>query len=234
MNNKINNNINNTKNFNYNISYSRPSLHFNKNTTFIIKNSRNSSFSNNIISKIPNYPLLNYPPKKELTLILDLDETLISFQYSKDNKKEGILYLRPGLRIFLKEISELYEIILFTSSTREYASPIIDKIEKENKFFSGRLYREHNIIINNEYIKDISLLGRNIEKVIIVDNMIQNFRLQKDNGILIRWYCGDENDNVLFNLKKLLMRIYEEREDDVRNLIKKYKNEIIRKISSNL
>ena len=30
------------------------------------------------------------------------------------------------------------------------------------------------------------------------------------------------------------MRIYEEREDDVRNLIKKYKNEIIRKISSNL
>ena len=30
------------------------------------------------------------------------------------------------------------------------------------------------------------------------------------------------------------MRIYEERKDDVRNLIKKYKNEIIRKISSNL
>ena len=182
MNNKINNNINNTNNFNYNISYSRPSIHFNKNTTFLIKNSRNTSFSNNIISQIPNYPLLNYPPKMELTLFLDLDETLISFQYSKDNKKEGILYLRPGLRIFLKEISELYEIIIFTSSTREYASQIIDKIEKENKFFSARLYREHNIIINNEYIKDISLLGRNIEKVSIVDNMIQNFRLQKE------WY----------------------------------------------
>ena len=233
-NNNIHNNINNTNNYNYNISYSKPSIHFNKNTTIINKNNINSLFSNNVISKIPNYPLLNYPPKKELTLILDLDETLISFQYSKENKKQGILYLRPGLRIFLKEISELYEIIIFTSSTREYASPIIDKIEKENKFFSARLYREHNIIINNEYIKDISLLGRNIEKVIIVDNMIQNFRLQKDNGILIRWYCGDENDNVLFNLKKLLMRIYEEREDDVRNLIKKYKNEIIRKISSNL
>ena len=106
MNNKINNNINNINKFNYNISYSRSSIHFNKNTTFLNKNSRNTSFSNNIISQIPNYPLLNYPPKKELTLILDLDETLISFQCSKDNKKEGILYLRPGLRIFLKEISE--------------------------------------------------------------------------------------------------------------------------------
>ena len=234
LNNNINNNINNTNNYNYNISYSKPSIHLNKNITISNKNNINTSLLNNIISKIPSYPLLNFPPKKELTLILDLDETLISFQYSKENKKEGILYLRPGLRIFLKEISELYEIIIFTSSTREYASPIIDKIEKENKFFSGRLYREHNIIINNEYIKDISLLGRNIQKVIIVDNMIQNFRLQKENGILIRWYCGDENDNILFNLKKLLMRIYDEREDDVRNLIKKYKNEIVRKISSNI
>ena len=234
INNNINNVINNTNNYNYNISYSKPSIHLNKNITISNKNNINTSLLNNIISKIPSYPLLNFPPKKELTLILDLDETLISFQYSKENKKEGILYLRPGLRIFLKEISELYEIIIFTSSTREYASPIIDKIEKENKFFSGRLYREHNIIINNEYIKDISLLGRNIQKVIIVDNMIQNFRLQKENGILIRWYCGDENDNILFNLKKLLMRIYDEREDDVRNLIKKYKNEIVRKISSNI
>ena len=65
--------------------------------------------------------------------------------------------------------------------------------------------------------------------------MIQNFRLQKENGILIKWYCGDdESDNTLFNLKKLLFRIYDEREDDVRNLLKKYKNEIIRKISSNM
>ena len=91
------------------------------------------------------------------------------------------------------------------------------------------------MLINNEYIKDISLLGRNIEKIIIVDNLIQNFRLQKENGILISWYCGDnDNDNTLFNLQKLLIRIYDEREDDVRNLLKKYKNEIIRKISSNM
>ena len=65
--------------------------------------------------------------------------------------------------------------------------------------------------------------------------MIQNFRLQKENGILIKWYCGDDEcDNILFNLKKVLLIIYEEREDDVRNLLKKYKNEIIRKISSNM
>ena len=86
--------------------------------------------------------------------------------------------------------------------------------------------------MGNYYIKDISRLGRDLDKVIIVDNMPQNFRLQKDNGILISSFFGeDENDNALFNLKKVLVRIYEEN-DDVRNCIRKYKNEIIRKISS--
>jgi Dullard-like phosphatase family protein len=198
-------------------------------------NKNDISFSNDILLKSPNYPILKFPPKKELTLVLDLDETIISFHYKDNNKKEGILNFRPGLKLFLEEISKLYEIIIFTCATKEYASPILDKIEKDKKYFSERLYREHNVLINNEYIKDISLLGRNIEKIIIVDNLIQNFRLQKENGILISWYCGDnDNDNTLFNLQKLLIRIYDEREDDVRNLLKKYKNEIVRKISSNM
>ena len=230
-NNNINNNI-----YHHKISHPKISLQIYKNMLNLNKNNKsNISFYNDILLKSPNYPLLKFPPTKELTLVLDLDETLISFQYTNENKKEGILNLRPGLRIFLDEISQYYEIIIFTCATKEYASPILDKIEKDKKYFSGRLYREDNVIINNEFIKDISLLGRDIEKVIIVDNMIQNFRLQKENGILIKWYCGDdESDNTLFNLKKLLFRIYDEREDDVRNLLKKYKNEIIRKISSNM
>ena len=230
-NNKLNNNSNHHK-----LLYPKISLQTYKNVFNLNKNNKsNISFYNDILLKTPNYPLLQFPPTKELTLVLDLDETLISFQYKNENKKEGILNLRPGLRIFLDEISQYYEIIIFTCSTKEYASPILDKIEKDKKYFSGRLYREDNVIINNEYIKDISLLGRDIEKIIIVDNMIQNFRLQKENGILIKWYCGDDEcDNILFNLKKVLLRIYEEREDDVRNLLKKYKNEIIRKISSNM
>ena len=237
-----NNNINNMNNINNNIyhhkiSHPKISLQTYQNVLNLNKNNNKSniSFYNDILNKSPNYPLLKFPPTKELTLVLDLDETIISFHYTNENKKEGLLNLRPGLRIFLDEISQYYEIIIFTCATKEYASPILDKIEKDKKYFSGRLYREDNVIINNEYIKDISLLGRDIEKVIIVDNMIQNFRLQKENGILIKWYCGDDEcDNTLFNLKKLLFRIYEEREEDVRNLLKKYKNEIIRKISSNM
>ena len=126
-----------------------------KHVDFQNENKNDISFSNDILLKSPNYPILKFPPKKELTLVLDLDETIISFHYKDNNIKEGILNFRPGLKLFLEEISKLYEIIIFTCATKEYASPILDKIEKDKKYFSERLYREHNVLINNEYIKDI-------------------------------------------------------------------------------
>jgi CTD small phosphatase-like protein 2 len=117
---------------------------------------------------------------------------------------------------------------------KDYAEPIINSIEKEEKYFSFKFYREHTIIINNFFVKDISLIGRDINKIIIVDNLPQNFILQKENGILIKSFYGEnKEDNSLFNLLKILIRIYNEG-NDVRNSIKKYKNEILRKVTSSI
>ena len=43
----------------------------------------------------------------------------------------------------------------------------------------------------------MSKLGRNLEKIIIVDNIEENYQLQPDNGINISDFEGDENDNEL-------------------------------------
>ena len=176
---------------------------------------------------------LNIPFNNKIyTLVLDLDETLIYIKKNPINKNSKILF-RPFLYEFLDKMKNLFEIILFSFGNKNYVDKICDLIEKnDNKYFSYRLYRKHTIVMGNYYIKDISRLGRDLSKIIIVDNMPQNFRLQKENGILIHSFFGeDENDNALFHLKKVLVRIFEEN-DDVRNSIKKYKNEIIRKISS--
>ena len=51
----------------------------------------------------------------------------------------------------------------------------------------------------------MSKLGRNLEKIIIVDNIEENYQLQPDNGINISDFEGDENDNELqFLLQDLL------------------------------
>ena len=178
-------------------------------------------------------PYLKFPCKKEYTLILDLDETLICFKSSNADENIGNIHIRPGLEIFLEIIKEFYEIIIFTVGTREYANIILDLIEKKNnmKYFDGRLYREHATKIGNKYIKDLSKIGRDLSKTLIVDNNPHSFKLQHENGILISSYFGEKNnDKALIELQKVLIKIYKEKRD-VRESIAKYKEEIIQKIS---
>ena len=178
-------------------------------------------------------PYLKFPCKKKYTLILDLDETLICFKSSNADENIGNIHIRPGLEIFLEIIKEFYEIIIFTVGTREYANIILDLIEKKNnmKYFDGRLYREHATKIGNKYIKDLSKIGRDLSKTLIVDNNPHSFKLQHENGILISSYFGEKNnDKALIELQKVLIKIYKEKRD-VRESIAKYKEEIIQKIS---
>ena len=64
--------------------------------------------------------------------------------------------------------------------------------------------------------------------------MPQNFRLQKENGINIKAFWGDDaNDNVLEDLGKILINIAKEG-GDLRNGLFKYRDEIIRKVTSNI
>jgi len=191
------------------------------------------SLLNNIFPKM-KVPFLSYPQNnKKFTLVLDLDETLVSFKICPE-KNKGLLRLRPGLIEFLEEMKKNYELIIFTSATSEYADPLLSAIEKNKKYFDYKLYRQHTIIYNNEIVKDISKIGRPLDKVIIVDNLVQNFRLQKENGIMIKAFWGEDNyDTALIELKDILNKIAHEF-SDVRVGLQKYKDDILCKVSSSV
>ena len=189
--------------------------------------------TNNPIKLNPKIPYLKFPPKKEYTLVLDLDETLIYFNFININKNLGKVRLRPGLLNFLEIIKEFYEIIVFTSSTKDYADIILNAIENKgnSKFFDGRLYREHNLQLEQKFYKDLSRIGRNLTKTLIVDNFNHTFKFQKENGILISSFYGEnKEDKALIELQKILIKIYNEK-GDVRKSIIKYREEIFRKVS---
>ena len=187
----------------------------------------------NPIKLTPKVPYLKFSSKKEYTLILDLDETLINFKFIDISKRIGKIQLRPGLINFLEIIKEFYEIIIFTSGIKEYADIILNTIEKKgnNKYFDGRLYREHNVQIGQKYYKDLSKIGRDLSRTIIVDNYNHTFKFQKENGILINSFYGENlQDKALIELQKILIKIYNEK-TDVRKSIVKFREEIFRKIS---
>jgi Dullard-like phosphatase family protein len=179
-------------------------------------------------------PYLKFPSPKKFSLVLDLDETLISFKLNPNEENKGTIRFRPYLDSFLQRVKQKYEIIVFTSGTKDYADPLEDAIEQERKYFDARLYRQHTIAYGKDIIKDISRIGRPLDKIIIVENMQQNYRLQKENGILIKSFYGeDKYDTALASLGDILIKIADEF-TDVRKGILKYKNEILNKVSSNL
>ena len=172
--------------------------------------------------------------RKPFSLILDLDETLIHFKIKNENDSEGVLQIRPGVIPFLEKVGKFYELIVFTAATQDYGDLLIDAIEENNVYFEHRFYRQHTIIIGNDFVKDLTRIGRPLDKIIIVDNMPQNFRLQKENGINIKAFWGEDvDDNALEELGIILINIAKDG-GDVRKGLEKYKDEIIRKVTSNM
>ena len=179
-------------------------------------------------------PYLKTINRKPYSLILDLDETLVHFKVNPDNESEGVLRVRPGIIEFLDSIDKYYELIIFTAATQEYADLLIDAVEENKIYFEHRLYRQHTVIIDNDFVKDLSRVGRPLDKIAIVDNMPQNFRLQKENGINIKAFWGEEvYDTALIDLAPILISIAKEG-GDIRDGLAKYRDEIVKKVTSNI
>ena len=189
-----------------------------------------NSFNNNMI-----LPYIKTKNIKKYSLVLDLEETLLHFNKNSKNNKEGFIDIRPGTLKFLDDISQFYELIVFNEGEKKFTDFLIDTLEENKIYFEHRFYREHIIIDNNDIVKDLVRIGRSLDKILIVDNMKQNFKLQKDNGILIKSFYGKEDysgraDTILEELAKILIKIAQEG-GDLRKSIIKYKNEIVNKIT---
>ena len=208
-------------------------INMNINGSIIASSSFLEKNKNNFSNYIPIPYLQNFSNKK-YTLVLDLDETLIHFKINQNSNNSGILQFRPFISEFLSTIKNYYELIIFTAGTKEYADPIINAIEQKGTKFDYRLYRIHTIIKGNDFVKDLSKLGRDLSRTIIVDNMEQNYKLQPYNGITIRPFWGkDTNDMALLDLLNILIKIVK-MDMDVRDGIRYFKEDIISKVTSNI
>lgn len=80
-------------------------------------------------------------------------------------------------------------------------------------YFSHVLTREQCFLVpeHNTYVKDLGLLlgGRSLRDILIIDNKVESFSGQLDNGIPIPDYTGDATDAMLFLLRDFLLDLHE-------------------------
>ncbi|KAL5772049.1 hypothetical protein ACOSQ2_011973 [Xanthoceras sorbifolium] len=170
--------------------------------------------------------------RKAVTLVLDLDETLVhsTLEHCDDadftftvffNMKEHTVYVkqRPYLQTFLERVAEMFEVIIFTASQSIYAAQLLDILDPDGKLLSRRVYRESCIFSDGSYTKDLTVLGIDLAKVAIIDNSPQVFRLQVNNGIPIKSWFDDPSDCSLISLLPFLESLADA--EDVRPIIAK-------------
>lgn len=137
--------------------------------------------------------------------MFDLDETLV---FSSPIRPDGeaisvkvgrrrmFVRMRPGVIDFIQTVSSFFEVFFFTASSREYANQIIDAIAPETPE-DHRFFRDSCITYCGYPVKDLRLLERPMDRILIVDDMEGSALMQPNNLIRISPWHGDESDGVL-------------------------------------
>eukprot|EP01062_Namystynia_karyoxenos_P039614 TRINITY_DN287_c0_g3_i1.p1 TRINITY_DN287_c0_g3~~TRINITY_DN287_c0_g3_i1.p1 ORF type:complete len:383 (+),score=79.78 TRINITY_DN287_c0_g3_i1:156-1304(+) len=127
------------------------------------------------------------PPKTSphpYTVVFDLDETLVS------NRMAGFrpAIKRPHLDALLKSLKGKAELVLWTASIESVGRPVLRQIDPNGEYFDHAIFRDPAWFQERPgvpHTKDLRLLGRDLSKVIIVENNPFSVRLNKRNAVLV-------------------------------------------------
>ncbi|CAE7435872.1 CTDSPL2 [Symbiodinium sp. CCMP2592] len=153
-----------------------------------------------------------------LTVVLDLDETLSHCRLEpleslrpdfcvqfEESKATGYVYVRPHARLFLEAAARLFEVVVFTASSKSYADQVLDQLDPGHQCISTRLYRPHCVERSGAFLKDLRRMGRRMDRCLLVDNSPVSLALCPDNAIVCSsWTAEDPLDEELLELLLLL------------------------------
>ncbi|XP_026152005.1 carboxy-terminal domain RNA polymerase II polypeptide A small phosphatase 1-like isoform X2 [Mastacembelus armatus] len=187
---------------------------------------------NGTLLNVPAEPLLPQMKSNDagkICVVIDLDETLVHSSFKPVNNADFIIPVeidgtvhqvyvlkRPHVDEFLKRMGELFECVLFTASLAKYADPVSDLLDKWGAF-QCRLFRESCVFHKGNYVKDLSRLGRDLKKVIIIDNSPASYIFHPDNAVPVASWFDDMSDTELLDLIPFFERL--SKVDDIYDML---------------
>jgi hypothetical protein len=90
---------------------------------------------------------------------------------------------------FLREVSELFEVVYWTAGVEWYGRAVMEAIEQGGRFLDGKpvaptavgLFRQH--CLKYDYMKFLGHLNREVHNTVIIDNYRRSFPLTPRQGI---------------------------------------------------
>lgn len=157
--------------------------------------------------------------RNKKTLVLDLDQTLVYLTLVTPTKgtefttitDEGKLLSyaieRPGLHRFIKEMSVLFNICIYTSMKMHHAIKTVEAVGLAPYIFDVYACAECVKIAENNYMKSLLKLGFDLSSTIFMDDSPYQISSQPLNAILVQPFKGDRGDSCFALLAPFLRYI---------------------------
>ncbi|XP_029974500.1 carboxy-terminal domain RNA polymerase II polypeptide A small phosphatase 2 isoform X2 [Salarias fasciatus] len=160
-------------------------------------------------------PVVQVQDQGKICVVIDLDETLVHSSFKPISNADFVVPVeiegtthqvyvlkRPHVDQFLSRMGELFECVLFTASLAKYADPVTDLLDHRG-VFRARLFRESCVFHQGCYVKDLSLLGRDLHKTLILDNSPASYIFHPNNAVPVASWFDDVDDAELLHLLPL-------------------------------
>lgn len=162
------------------------------------------------------YPYIQPP----YTLIVEMTDLLIHPEWTYTTgwrfKK------RPNVDLFLQEVAEHFEVVVFTASNGFNVYPILDSLDK-NGVIMYRLVKNATDYIDGHHVKNLDRINRDLSKVIVIDWNADSVKLQRENAFIIPRWAGEDEDQQLVQLAEFLNVVAASEVSDVRDVLSYYK-----------
>ncbi|XP_053155129.1 carboxy-terminal domain RNA polymerase II polypeptide A small phosphatase 2 isoform X3 [Hemicordylus capensis] len=126
-------------------------------------------------------PEVTQQDQGRICVVIDLDETLVHSSFKPINNADFIVPVE------------------IEGTTHQYADPVTDLLDKCG-VFRARLFRESCVFHQGCYVKDLSRLGRDLRKTLILDNSPASYIFHPENAVPVQSWFDDMADTELLNL----------------------------------
>lgn len=121
------------------------------------------------------------------------------------------VYKRPGCDKFLEYMRTKAEGVIFSTGAPFYVDTIMDLIDKDRTAFKHRIYQDqcNRVEYQKENIdvlvKDLNLIGRDLNRTVLIDTKPFSFWCNPDNSIPVQEFRGSTLDDTELDTLTILL-----------------------------